>query len=116
GRVGAAGGGPREAGFELVSLSRGPVPAGSAPLLTGPGWVACGPDALGHPLDLAVGPTLGLATQVARALVEVSETPSALGHALLEAGVGRTRQQVEAAGAPWRTGPHAGSGSAPPFR
>ena len=114
--VEAARDGLLEPGFELLSLSRRPVPAGSAPLLTGPGWVACGPDALGHPLDLAVGPTLKLATQVARALVEVSETPSALGHALLEAGVGRTRQQVKAAAALWRTARHAGSDSARAFR
>jgi len=114
--VEAARDGLLEPGFELLSLSRRPVPAGSAPLLTGPGWVACGPDALGHPLDLAVGPTLKLATQVARALVEVSATPSALGHALLEAGVGRTRQQVKAAAALWRTARHAGSDSARAFR
>src|SRR5215471_8891429 len=58
-----------EPGFELLSLCRRAVPAGSAPALTGPGWVAIGPDALGHPLDLAVGPTLALAGQMAQALV-----------------------------------------------
>src|SRR5215813_11818782 len=86
-----------EAGFELLSLGRRLVPAGAAPQLTGPGWLASGPDALGHPLDLAVGPTLGLAALVARALVETAEPASALGHALLAVGMERVRQEVEAA-------------------
>ena len=114
--VEAARDGLLETGFELLALGRRPVPAGSAPLLTGPGWVACGPDALGHPLDLAVGPTLDLATQVARAMVDASEPPSALGHALLTAGVGRVRHEVEAAAALWRAARHGGSESARAFR
>ena len=114
--VEAARDGLLEPGFELLSIGRRPVPAGSAPLLTGPSWVASGPDALGHPLDLAVGPTLALATQVARALVEASEGPAALGQALLEAGVGRIRREVETAAALWRTARRAGSEAARAFR
>ena len=105
-----------EPGFDLLALGRRAVPAGCAPLLTGPGWVATGPDALGHPLDLAVGPTLSLATQVARALVEVTEPPSALTQALLLAGVGRVRHEVESAAALWRTARHAGPEAARAFR
>ena len=114
--VEAARDGLLEAGFDLLALGRRPVPAGSAPALTGPGWVASGPDALGHPLDLAVGPTLALAALVAQALVETSEPPEPLGHALLQAGVGRLRGEVEAAAALWRTARHAGPEAARAFR
>ena len=114
--VEAARDGLMEPGFELLSLGRRPVPAGSAPLLTGPGWVATGPDALGHPLDLAVGPTLALAGQVARALVQATEPPTALAHALLRAGVGRVRREVEAAAGLWRAARHAGPEAARAFR
>ncbi|HZW88341.1 MAG TPA: response regulator [Myxococcaceae bacterium] len=113
--VEAARDGLLEPGFELLSLGRRRVPAGAARQLTGAGWLACGPDALGHPLDLAVGPTLGLATLVARALVETDEPP-ALGHALLAAGMGRVRHEVEAAAALWQAARHAGSESARAFR
>ena len=114
--VEAARDGLLEPGFDLLSLGRRPVPAGCARLLTGPAWVATGPDALGHPLDLAVGPTLGLATQVARALVEVTEPPTALADALVHSGVGRIRREVEAAAALWRTARYAGPGAARAFR
>jgi len=114
--VEAARDGLLEPGFEVLSLGRRRVPAGSAPMLTGPGWVATGPDALGHPLDLAVGPRLALATQVARALVEVTEPPSALAQALLDAGVGRARREVEVAAALWRAARRAGSEAARAFR
>jgi CheY-like chemotaxis protein len=114
--VEAARDGLLEPGFEVLSLGRRRVPAGSAPMLTGPGWVATGPDALGHPLDLAVGPRLALATQVARALVEVTEPPSALAQVLLDAGVGRARREVEAAAALWRAARRAGSEAARAFR
>jgi len=114
--VEAARDGLLEAGFDVLALGRRAVPAGCAPALLGPAWVATGPDALGHPLDLAVGPTLALATQVARALTEVSEPPSALGQALLRAGVGRIRSEVETAAALWRTARHAGPEAARAFR
>jgi CheY-like chemotaxis protein len=114
--VEAARDGLLEPGFEVLSVGRRRVPAGCAPLLTGPGWVATGPDAIGHPLDLAVGPTLTLASQVARALVEATEPPSALAHALLEAGVGQARRDVAAAAALWRTIRRAGSEAARAFR
>ena len=114
--VEAARDGLLEPGFEVLSLGRRRVPVGSAPMLTGPGWVASGPDALGHPLDLAVGPRLALATQVARALVEATEPPSALDQALLDAGVGRVRREVEAAAALWRTARRAGFEAARAFR
>ncbi|HEY1333735.1 MAG TPA: hypothetical protein VGF31_05725, partial [Myxococcaceae bacterium] len=114
--VEAARDGLLERGFDLLALGRRAVPAGCAPLLTGPGWVAAGPDALGHPLDLAVGPTVGLATQVARALLDVTEPPSELAEALLRAGVGRIRHEVEAAAGLWRSARHAGSGAARAFR
>jgi CheY-like chemotaxis protein len=114
--VEAARDGLLEPGFDLLALGRRAVPAGCAPLLTGPGWVASGPDALGHPLDLAVGPTLALATQLARALVEATEPPSALTQALLRAGVGRVRHEVEAAAGLWRAARHAGPDAARAFR
>jgi len=114
--VEAARDGLLEPGFDVLALGRRPVPAGSAPVLTGPGWVATGPDALGHPLDLAVGPTLGLASQVARALVRTAEPPSALAEALLEGGVGRIRREVEAAARLWRVLRHAGPEAARAFR
>jgi CheY-like chemotaxis protein len=114
--VEAARDGLLEAGFDVLALGRRAVPAGCAPALLGPGWLASGPDALGHPLDLAVGPTLARATQVARALTEVSEPPSALAQALLRAGVGRIRQDVEAAAALWRAARHAGPEAARAFR
>jgi CheY-like chemotaxis protein len=114
--VEAARDGLLEAGFDLLSLGRRPVPAGSAPLLTGPGWVAIGPDALGHPLDLAVGPTLALATLVAQALVEANEAPAALAQALLQAGLAQVRRQVEAAAGLWRTARRAGPEAARAFR
>ncbi|HZJ53845.1 MAG TPA: response regulator [Myxococcaceae bacterium] len=114
--VEAARDGLLEPGFDLLSLERRPVPAGSAPQLTGPGWVATGPDALGHPLDLAVGPALALAGQVAHALVDASETASALAQAMLRAGVGRLRREIDAAAALWRVGRHAGPEAAGAFR
>lgn len=114
--VEAARDGLLEPGFDVLSLGRRPVPAGSAPVLTGPGWVATGPDALGHPLDLAVGPTLGLASQVARALVRAAEPPTALADALLEGGLGRIRREVEAAAKLWRTLRYAGPDAARAFR
>jgi CheY-like chemotaxis protein/plasmid stabilization system protein ParE len=85
-------------------------------VLTGPGWVATGPDSLGHPLDLAVGPTLGLASLVARALVRAAEPPTALADALVEGGVARFRREVEAAARLWRTLRHAGPDAARAFR
>jgi CheY-like chemotaxis protein len=63
-----------------------------------------------------VGPRLALATQVARALVEVTEPPSALAQALLEAGVARIRREVETAAALWRVARRAGSDAARAFR
>jgi CheY-like chemotaxis protein len=114
--VEAARDGHLEPGFEVRSLARRPVPAGSAPALTGPGWVAIGPDALGHPLDLAVGPTLALAAQVARALVDAPEPGSRVVRALLQAGVGRTRREVEVASSIWRTVRKAGPDAARAFR
>jgi CheY-like chemotaxis protein len=114
--VEAARDGLLEPGFDLLSLGRRPTPAGSAPMLTGPGWVAIGPDALGHPLDLAVGPTLALAGQVAHALVETGEPPSALAHAMLRAGVGRLRKEIDAAAALWPAARRAGPGAARAFR
>ena len=114
--VEAARDGHLEPGFDLLSLARRPVPAGSAPALSGPGWVATGPDALGHPLDLAVGPALALAGQAARALLTATESPSALVRALLQAGVGGTRQEVEAAAGLWRAARHAGPEAARAFR
>jgi CheY-like chemotaxis protein len=114
--VEAARDGLLEPDFDLLSLGRRPTPAGSAPVLTGPGWVATGPDALGHPLDLAVGPTLALAAQVAHALVEASEPPSALAHAMRRAGVGRLRREIDAAAALWRVARHAGPEAARAFR
>ena len=100
--VEAARDGLLEPGFDLLSLGRRPVPAGCAPLLTGPGWVATGPDAIGHPLDLAVGPTLGLATQVARALVEVTEPPR-------HSPTLSCTQVWGASGARWRRRPRSGA-------
>ena len=114
--VEAARDGHLESGFEVLSLGRRPVPAGSAPALTGPGWVATGPDALGHPLDLAVGPTLARAGQVAQALVAAAEPPSELTGAMLQAGVGRARREVDAAAALWRAARHAGPDAARAFR
>jgi len=114
--VEAARDGHLEPGFEVRSLARRPVPAGSAPALTGPGWVAIGPDALGHPLDLAVGPTLALAGQVARALVSAPEPASRIVRALLQAGVGRTRREVEVAASIWRAVRKAGPDAARAFR
>jgi len=114
--VEAARDGLLEPGFELLSLSRCAVPAGSAPALTGPGWVAIGPDALGHPLDLAVAPTLALAGQVAQALVVASEPPGALARAMVQAGVARMREEVEAAASLWRLARHAGRDAARVFR
>ncbi|MGZ6077229.1 MAG: response regulator [Myxococcaceae bacterium] len=114
--VEAARDGHLEPGFEVLSLARRLVPAGSAPALTGPGWVASGPDALGHPLDLAVGPTLALAGQVALALAAATEPPSALTRALIQAGVELTRRHVDAAAAVWRAARHAGADAARAFR
>lgn len=114
--VEAARDGLLEPGFEMLSLTRRPVPAGSAPALVGPGWVATGPDALGHPLDLALGPTLALAVKIAQALVAATEPPSALAQALVQAGVARHRREVEAAAAIWRVAPHAGPDAARAFR
>lgn len=114
--VEAARDGHLEPGFEVLSLARRPVPAGSAPALAGPGWVACGPDALGHPLDLAVGPTLALAGQVAQALAAATEPPSALIGALVQAGVGRARRDVDTAAALWRSARRAGADAARAFR
>ncbi len=114
--VEAARDGHLEPGFEVLSLSRRPVPAGSAPALLGPGWVATGPDALGHPLDLAVTPTLALASQAARALVAATEPPAALARALVQAGVGRHRQEVESAARLWTTARRAGPDAARAFR
>jgi len=114
--VEAARDGLLEAGFDVLSLGRRSVPAGSAPLLTGPGWVATGPDALGHPLDLAVAPTLALASQVAQALVVAPEPPSALVDALVQAGVRGHRREVDAAAELWRVARHAGPEAARAFR
>ena len=114
--VEAARDGLLEPGFDLLSLARRPVPAGCAPALTGPGWVATGPDALGHPLDLAVAPTLALASQVAQALVVAPEPPSALTEALVQAGVRQHRRDVEAAAGLWQAARHAGLEAARAFR
>jgi CheY-like chemotaxis protein len=114
--VEAARDGLLEPGFDVLSLARRSVPAGSAPALTGPGWVATGPDALGHPLDLAVAPTLAMASQVAQALVVAPEPPSALAEALVQAGVRPHHREVEAAARLWRTARHAGPDAARAFR
>jgi CheY-like chemotaxis protein len=114
--VEAARDGLLEPGFELLSLARRPVPAGTAPALAGPGWVATGPDALGHPLDVAVGPTLALAGQVAHALVEAGEPAPALVQALIRAGAGQHWREIDAAAAVWRVARHAGAEAARAFR
>ncbi|HTS82913.1 MAG TPA: response regulator [Myxococcaceae bacterium] len=114
--VEAARDGHLEPGFEVRAVARRAIPAGSARALTGPAWVASGPDALGHPLDLALGPRLQLAGQVARALVAAAEPRTALVHALLEAGAGRMRREVDRAAALWRAVRAAGPEAAFAFR
>jgi len=114
--VEAARDGLLEPGFDVLALGRRPVPAGSARALTGPGWVATGPDALGHPLDLALGPTLALASNVAWALVAGPEASAGINHALLQAALGRVRREVEAAAGVWRAARHAGPTAARAFR
>ena len=57
-----------------------------------------------------------VAGQVAHALVEASEPPSALAHAMLRAGVGRLRRENDAAAAVWRVARHAGPEAARAFR
>jgi len=114
--VEAARDGTIEPGFEILSLGRRSVPAGSAPTLTGAGWVAIGPGALGHPLDLSVGPTLALANRTARALVAAEEPSATLRQALVQAGLPRWREEVEAAAALWRAARGAGPSAARAFR
>ena len=108
-----------------VSSSRGSTSSRSGGDRCPPAARRCSPARPGWRLDRTRSgipwtspwaPTLGLATQVARALVEVTEPPSALADALVRSGVGRVRGEVEAAAALWRTARHAGPEAARAFR
>ncbi len=57
-------------GFEIAFLSATRVPAGVAPRLCAPGFVAVGPAALGHPMQLGFSETLAGCSRAAVALVE----------------------------------------------
>jgi CheY-like chemotaxis protein len=114
--VEAARDGLLETGFTLRAAARRQLPAGSVGRLTGPGTVAIGPDALGHPLDLSLAPTLALATRAAKALVSGPESPRGLGRALVEVGIDRSRAETRAAAGLWRTLRRAGPEAAHLFR
>jgi len=114
--VEAAADGLLETGFALRAAGRRQLPAGAAGWLTGPGTLAIGPDALGHPLDLSLAPTLALATRAAKALVSAPEPPRSLVRALVEVGINRSRAETRAAAGLWRTLRRAGPEAAHLFR
>lgn len=114
--VEAARDGLLETGFTLRSAGRRQLPGGSVGRLNGPGTLAIGPDALGHPLDLSLTPTLALATRAAKALVAAPEPPRSLGRALAEVGLDRIRAEVQLASGLWRTLRRAGPEAAHLFR
>jgi CheY-like chemotaxis protein len=114
--VEAARDGLLEPGFTVRSAGRRQLPAGSVRRLSGPGTLAIGPDALGHPLDLSLTPTLALATRAAKALVAAPEPPRSLGRALAEVGLDEIRAEVQLAAGLWRTLRRAGPEAAHLFR